>query len=112
MTKFFKLSQDLKARHVSSIGYHKSQNMISVNYRKKPIYLSVYDANIEQTLDKFDFVIKHKMDSRTIQCCKDCIIENWDYIQNSKTKANFSNSANFGNYVPVIEKMIDSFKIY
>jgi hypothetical protein len=26
--------------------------------------------------------------------------------------AYFSNSANFDNYVPVIEKMIDSFKIY
>jgi phage/plasmid-associated DNA primase len=87
MTKFFKLPQDLKGRHVSSMGYHKSQNMISVNYRKKPNYLSVYNHDIEQTLEKFDFEFKDKMDTRTIQCCKDRIIDNWDYMENSNAKA-------------------------
>jgi putative DNA primase/helicase len=101
MTKYFKLPKDLKARHVSSIAYHKSQNMISINYRKKQIYLSDYNGDIEQTLEKFDFMAKQKMDSRTIQCCKDCMIENWDYIQN-KSKPNSID--NTGNEKQVVEQ--------
>jgi phage/plasmid primase, P4 family, C-terminal domain len=60
--------------------------MISVNYKKNPTYLSVYNGDIEKTLDNFDFVFKHKMDSKTIQYCKDCVIENWDYIKNKNSK--------------------------
>jgi hypothetical protein len=98
LTKFFRLSQDLKARHVTSIGHHKDHNMISVNYRKKPNYLSVADG-IDKTLEKFDFVFKHKMESKTMQCCKDCIIENWEYIE-SKTKFDYET----GNKKEVVEQ--------
>lgn len=83
MTKFFTLSQELKARHVSSIGYVKKQNLICINHKRKVGWVMVIIDNIEETLDKFDFMFMHKMDSKTIQDCKNVIVENWSYIEGS-----------------------------
>ena len=103
MSEFFKLSEDLKARHVRSIAYHKNEKMISINYRRKFDWVPV-ENDIGRTLAKIDFILVHRMDSKTIEGCKNCITENWPYIEDGNeehrqhtSEYNFMNGNGNGN---------------
>ena len=82
--------------------YRNSSTTLSDRPAVRAIYLTTYNAGlVEETTANKSFTVK-EMTVATMVPGKGSIY----------AIAYFSNSANFDNYLPVIEKMTDSFKIY
>ena len=82
--------------------YRNSSTTLSDRPALRAIYLTTYNASVvEETNSNKSFALK-EMTVATMVPEKESIY----------AIAYFSNSANFDNYLPVIEKMINSFKIY
>ncbi|HEY9398761.1 MAG TPA: hypothetical protein VIP29_02570 [Nitrososphaeraceae archaeon] len=82
--------------------YRNSSTTLSDRPAVRAIYLTTYNASIvEKTYGNNSFTSKEMMVATMVP-----------EKQSIYAIVYFSNSANFDNYLPVIEKMIDSFKIY
>jgi PsbP len=82
--------------------YRNSSTTLSDRPAVRAIYLTTYNSSItEKAYDNKSITSKEMMVATMVP-----------ERESIYGIAYFSNSANFDNYVPVIEKMIDSFKIY